>query len=86
MGYENQHRGYRLYSPSYKAVLVSRDVKFNELSKESTSKDDVDDPKDSSVASSWLDIDVDKSPQEQNYPTQRVTRSMTMNKSFFFQD
>jgi len=62
VGYESQHRGYRLYSPSYKAVLVSRDVKFNELPFDSTSKKDVVNPKDSSDAPSWLVFDGDKSP------------------------
>jgi len=33
-------------------VLVSRDVKFNELPDDSTSKEDVADPEDSSVAPS----------------------------------
>ena len=69
VGYDSQHKGYRLYSPSYKAVLVSRDVKFNELPFDSTSKEDVVDPEDSSVTPSWLDFDGDKSPQEQNSPT-----------------
>ena len=62
VGYDSQHRGYRLYSPSYKVVFVSRDVKFNELPKDSTSKEDVDDLKEPLVAPSWLDIDVNKSP------------------------
>jgi len=52
MGYDNQHRGYRLYSPSYKVMLVSRDVKFNELPYDSTSKEDVADLEESSVAPS----------------------------------
>ena len=68
MGYDSQHRDYILYSPSYKVVLVSRDVKFNELPDNSTSKEDVD-LEDSSVAPSWLDLDVYKSPYEQNSPT-----------------
>ena len=50
VGYDNQHRGYRLYSPSYRGVFVSRDVKFNELPVESTSNEDDDDLDDSSVA------------------------------------
>jgi len=50
-------------------VFVSRDVKFNEFPKESTSNEDVDYPYDSSIAPNWLDIDVDKSSQEQNSPT-----------------
>ena len=62
MDYDSQHRGYRIYSPSYKAMFISRDVKFNELPKESTSNEDVDVPEDSLVSPSWLDIDVDKSP------------------------
>jgi len=50
LGYDNQHRRYKLYSPSYKGVLLSRDVKFNELPIESTSNEDVDDLDDSFVA------------------------------------
>jgi len=69
VGYDSQHRGYRLYSPSYKVMFISRDVKFNELSKDSTSKEDIDDPEDPSVAPSWLDIDIDKSPYGQNSST-----------------
>jgi len=52
MGYESQHRGYSLYSPSYKGVFISRDVKFNELLEESASNENVDDLDDSSVAPS----------------------------------
>ena len=26
VGYDNQHRGYRLYSPSYRAIFILRDV------------------------------------------------------------
>ena len=84
VGYDSQHKGYRLYSLSYKGVFISRDVKFNELFEESTSNEDVDDLDEPLVAPSWLDINVDKSPQEKNSPTQRVTRSMTLNKSLFF--
>ena len=61
MGYDNQHRGYRLYSPSYRGVFISRDVKFNELPTEPTTNEDVDD---SSIAPNWLDINSDKSPQK----------------------
>ena len=61
----------------------SKDIKFNELLEEFAFKKDVDDLQDSSVAPSWLDIDVDKSSQEQNFLTQRVTKSMTLNKFFF---
>ena len=66
MGYDNQHRGYRLYSPSYRGVFISRDVKFNELPIESTSNEDDDDLDDSSVTPNWLDINSDKSSQQQN--------------------
>jgi len=83
VGYDNQHRGYKLYSPSFKGVFVPRDVKFNELLEESTSNEDVDDSNNLSVAPNWLDIDASKSPQEQNSSTQRVTRSMTLNKYLF---
>ena len=72
-----------MYSPSYRGVFISRDVKFNELLDESTSKKDDDDLDDSSVAPIWLDINADKSPQEKNSSTQRITRSMTLNKSLF---
>jgi len=64
VGYDSQHRGYKLYSPSYKDVFVSRDVKFNELLEEFSSNEDVDDLEDSSIAPSWLDFDLDKSPQK----------------------
>jgi len=50
VGYDSQHRGYRLYSPSYRAIFISKDVKFNELPTESTSNEDVDDLDDSFVA------------------------------------
>jgi len=30
-----------------------------------------------------LDINVDKSPQEKNAPTQRITRTVTLKKSLF---
>ena len=43
-------------------MFISKDVKFNELSKESSSNEDVDDLEDSLVAPSWLDIDVENSP------------------------
>jgi len=62
VSYESQHRGYMIYSPSYKAMFISKDVKFNELPEDSTSKEDVDDPEDPSVVCSWLDLDVHKSP------------------------
>ena len=52
VGYDSQHRGYKLYSPSYKVVFISKDVKFNELLDDSSSKEDVVDPKDPSVAPS----------------------------------
>jgi len=64
-------------------MFISKDVKFNELLEESTSNEDVDDLENSSVAPSWLDINLNKSPHEQNSPTQRVTRSMTLKKSLF---
>ena len=72
-----------MYSPSYKAIFISRDVKFNELPIESTSNEDVHDLDDSSIAHSWLDINIEKSPQEKNSPTQRITKSMTLKKSLF---
>jgi len=50
MGYYSQRRGYKLYSPSYRAVFILRDVKFNELPIESTSNEDVDDLDDFSIA------------------------------------
>ena len=50
MGYDNQHRGYKLYSSSYKAIFISRDVKFNELSTEPAANEDDDDLDDSFVA------------------------------------
>jgi len=62
---------------------VSRDVKFNELSEDSASYDNLDEGDDSSVAPNWLDVSVDLSPKEQNSPTQRITRSMTINKYLF---
>ena len=83
MGYDNQHRGYKLYSPSYRAIFVSRDAKFNELPSEFASNEDVDDFDDSSIPSTWLDINSNKSPQEKNSSTQRIIRSMTLNKSPF---
>jgi len=58
---DSQHRGYRLYSPSSKAMFILRDVKFNELPKKSTCYEDMDDLDDSSVAPNWLDVSVDKS-------------------------
>ena len=64
MGYDNQHRGYRLFSLSHRAVFISRDVKFNELPTKFAFNEDVDDLDDSSIASNWLDINLDKSPQE----------------------
>jgi len=39
LGYDSHHRGYRIYSPSYKSVFISRDVKFNELPKEFASNE-----------------------------------------------
>ena len=60
MDYDNKHRGYMLYSPSYKGVFISKDVKFNELPIESASNEDVDDLDDSSIAPNWLDINLDK--------------------------
>lgn len=66
MGYDNQHRGYRLYQPSSHAIFVSRDVKFNELLEESASYVNLDEDDDSSVAPNWLDVNVDLSPKDQN--------------------
>ena len=51
-----------LYSPSYRGVFISRDVKFNELPVESDSIKDVDDLDASYVAPNWLDINSNKSP------------------------
>ena len=58
VGYDNQHRGYRLYSSSHKIVFISRDVKFNELSEDTTSHAEVSDTNDSSPAPNWLDDNV----------------------------
>lgn len=79
VGNDSHHKGYRLYSPSIKAVIISRDVKFNEVLDGSSSSEFF---KDSSKIPKWLDISSDKSPQEQNSSTQRITISMTLNKSF----
>ena len=43
MGYDSQHRSYKLYSPSYRVIFISRNVKFNEIPNESASNEDVDD-------------------------------------------
>ena len=43
MGYGNQHRGYMLYSPYYRVVFISKDIKFNELPTEFVSNEDDDD-------------------------------------------
>jgi len=66
IGYDNQHRGYMLYQPFARAIFVSRDVKFNELPKESTSCENLDKYDDSSIAPNWMDVNVDFSPKEQN--------------------
>lgn len=47
---DSEHKGYRLYSPSYKAVFLLRDVKFNEIPKEVASYEDLDNDDDSFVA------------------------------------
>ena len=47
--YDNHHRVYRLYSPSFRGVFISRDVKFNELPIELTSNEDDHDLDDSSI-------------------------------------
>lgn len=62
MGYYSQHRGYKLYSPSSKAVFISRDVKFNEIHKEYIFYKYLDDLDDSYTRPNWLDVNVDKSP------------------------
>ena len=41
-------------------MFVSKDVKFDELLENSTSKEDVDDPYVSSISPNWLDIDKHK--------------------------
>ena len=61
VGYDNQHRGYRLYLPSSRVVFVSKDVKFNEHPEASTSYEEVDDVDDSSTTSNWMDINVNRS-------------------------
>lgn len=48
--YKNQHRGYRLYSPSFISMFILMDAKFNELFEESTSNEKLDDFDESSVA------------------------------------
>lgn len=83
VSYDNQHKGYKLYLPSSRAMFVSKDVKFNELAEEFVSYKDVDDVDDSFIAPNWMDINVNLSPQEQITPTQRITRSITLNKSLF---
>ena len=50
-----------MYSPSYRVVFISKDVKFNELPIKMTSNEDDDDLDDSSVAPNWLDINSNKS-------------------------
>ena len=50
MGYNSQHKVYMLYSASSIAVFISRDVKFNELTEEFTSYEDLDDLDDYSIA------------------------------------
>ena len=40
-----------MYSPSYRVVFISKDVKFNELPNEYASNEDVDELDDSFVAS-----------------------------------
>ena len=60
VGYDSRHRGYRLYSSSHKALFIYKDVKFNELPKESTSHAEVFDLDDSSPAPNWLDDNVEK--------------------------
>lgn len=49
MGYDNQHWGYKLYFSSYKLVFILRDVKFNELPKETASYKNLDDDVDSFI-------------------------------------
>ena len=83
IGYNSQHRGYKLHSSSHKVVFISRDVKFNELLEEMTSHVKVFDSNDSSLTPNWLDDNAEKSSQEQNSPAQRITRSMTLNKFLF---
>ena len=83
MGYDNQHKWYKLYFPSYRRVFISKDVNFNEFSIESASNEDVDDLDDSFVAPNQLDINSDKSTHEQSSSTQRITRNMTLKKSLF---
>jgi len=78
MGYYSQHKGYRSYSPSVKVMFVSRDVKLNEDFGDSYSSEVLEEP---SKLPMWLDHISDKSPKEQNSPTQRITISMTLHKS-----
>ena len=57
MGYDSQHRGYMLYSPSLKIVFISRDVKFNQLLEEPTSNKDVSDSNESSIyLAGWMSM------------------------------
>jgi len=62
VGYDNQHIGYRIYSPYSIAEFISRDVNFNELIEESASYEGLNDLDESFVSSNWLDVIIDKSP------------------------
>jgi len=69
VGYDNQHRGYKLYQPSSRVIFLSRDVKFNELPEYSPSYENLDEGDNSFISPNWLDVSVDLSPKEQNSPT-----------------
>lgn len=69
LGYDNQHRTYKLYPSSSKAVFISRDVKFNDLLGESISYKDLNDLEDFSLINNYIDISMHKSPREKSSPT-----------------
>jgi len=50
-------------------VFILRDTKLNELLEEYPSCEDLDYHDDSFIAPNYMDINMDKSPQEKNSPT-----------------